>query len=785
MVSALNRKLLRELKRLRAQLISIALLVACGITAVVAFRSSYDSMRLALQEYYRASRFGDVFAALTRAPAALARRIQDIEGVGTVQTRVAAQATMAVRGLEGPATGMLVSAPAPGDLNVLHLFSGRYADETRDDEVVVSTRFAAENALIPGDSLSAIVNGKRRYLRIVGVASSPDYLYEIATSGFFADQRRFGVLWMPRSALAAAANMEEGFNLLSLSLTPGARRDDVLARLDALLARYGGLGAISREDQPSNMVLNDELGQLRATATVFPIFFLGIAAFLLNVVLSRLIATQREEIGSLKSFGYTNAEVAWHYMGFAFAAVVLGAAIGIGGGIWLGRVFTLMYDDYFGFPNLVYVLRPSTVLVGVGVSAGAALAGALWAVRGAATLPPAQAMRPEAPARYRRTMLERLGMSGAVSLGTRMVMRTLERRPLRTGASVVGIALACAVLIAGVYPFDAVDRMIDLYFQRAQREDLSVAFTTPRPARVEHELASIAGVARVELTRATAARVRYRHRTRTVAIQGIGASADLRRFVGSDGGRHELPGAGIVLSSRLAEAIEAAVGDTVDVEMLERDVAHSVIVSGVLSEDIGLGAYMERRAVNRLLREGDVATGASLLVSPGGENRVAAALRNLPQVSAIASRQALLTYFRRTFADVILVSGSAVVFAAVVIAVGVVYNGARIAIAEQARELASLRVLGFTRREVSGFFLGEQALITVTGLPIGAAFGLGFAAVLASAFASERHRFPVFLEPSTYALGVAIVAFTAIAVALVVRRHVDRLDLIATLKTGD
>ncbi|MGH7680029.1 MAG: ABC transporter permease [Gemmatimonadaceae bacterium] len=787
MVSAINRKLLRELRHQRGQVLSIALLVACGVIAVVGMRSAYDSLDAALRGFYRGHRFADVFATLTRAPEGLARRIREIDGVAVTQTRVTAQATLSVPGLDGPATALLVSAPAahPPTLNSIYLFRGRHVDPTRHDEVVASTRFAAANGLRLGDTLSAVIKGRWQRLRIVGIGSSPDHLYEVATSTFFADNQRFGILWMSRDALAAAMDMEGGFNTVSLTLAPGGDAEAVIAQLDHLLGRYGGVGAVARANQPSNMVLVDELHQLRATATVFPLFFLGIAAFLLNVVLSRLIATQRDAIGTLKAFGYSNRAVGAHYLGFALAAVVLGAVLGVIGGIWLGHAFTGLYDDYFGFPNLVYRTRPLTILAGIGVSGGAALGGALWAVRSAVSLPPAEAMRPASPARFRRTLLERFGLGAAASLGLRMAMRTLERRPLRTAASTVGIALACAVLIGGVYPFDAVDRMLDTYFVRAQREDLSVAFSTPRPARVRYELAGIDGVTRVELTRAAAVRLRHGHIERTIAIQGIEATARLRRLVGSDGRTHALPMAGLVITTNLARVLDARVGDQVELDVLERGVTRSVAVAGVLDESIGTSAYMERRALNRLLLEGDVATGAALTVNPGAENAVAVALRSQPVVAGIASRAALVDYFERTIADSILLSGGVVIFAAIVIAIGVVYNGARVALAERARELASLRVLGFTRREVSGFFLGEQGIVTIAGLPLGAAAGLGFAAILAAAFGSERHRFSVFIEGTTYAFGVGIVAITALAVALVVRRRVDRLDLIATLKTGD
>ncbi|HET9454716.1 MAG TPA: ABC transporter permease [Gemmatimonadaceae bacterium] len=787
MVSALNRKLWRDLRRQRGQVLSIALLVACGVTTVVGMRSTFDSLRRALDGYYDSHRFGDVFAWVTRAPEPVARAIAEIQGVSAVQTRVTAPVSLMIPGLDGPAGGQLLSVAADAgglEQNALYLFRGRHVSSDRDDEVVVSVRFAEANALQPGDTLGAIINGHRHRLRIVGIASAPDFLYEIAGNAFFVDARRFGILWMRRDALAAVADMEGAFNAVSVLLSPGASEQRVVADLDRLLGRYGGTGAVGRALHPSSQVLSDEMKQVKAIATVFPFFFLGIAAFLLNIVLSRLIATQRDEIGTLKAFGYSSIAVGWHYLAFAIAAVTLGAAIGIAGGIWLGSAFTGVYGDFFGFPNLVHRTRWSTAFVGIGVSGGAALAGAMWAVRGAVRLPPAEAMRPASPARYRRGLLDALG-AGGVSPAVRMVVRTLERRPFRTAASILGIALASAVLVAGMYPFSAVEQLIETNFRLAQRDDLSVTFSQPRPARVRFELGSLGGVAAVELSRTTAGRVTRGASRRVITLVGLDAGSTLRRLVDAGGAAHALPRGGLVIGRLAADLLHVRLGDTLRLELLERGVVRPVPVVGIIDESIGLSAYMERRALNALLLEGDVANAAALALEPGMQSTVSAALRERPGVAGVSSRLGLIEYFERSFADSILVSGSIVIFAAVVIAVGVVYNGARISLAERARELASLRVLGFTRAEVSRFFLGEQGVITLAGLPIGAAVGLGFAFILAAAFGSERHRLPVVIGRGTYALAAGIVAATAIVVALAVRRRIDRLDLIAALKTGD
>ena len=788
MVRALNRKLLRDLRLQAGQLVSIALLVGCGIMAFVGMRSTRESIRIAREHYYTTHRFPHVFATLKRAPAAVADRLRRLPDVGVVETRVVLPATVEVPRLAELATATLVSLPEErrAMLNELHFYEGRYVAPDRDDEVIVSVKFAEANTLRLGEELHVIVNGRWQALRIAGIATSPEYIYEMGASGFMVDNRRFGILWMRRGVLAAAGGMVGAFNDVSALLAAGGSERQLLADIDRVLEPYGGVGAVGRDLQISAQVLDNEMQELDALAYVFPLFFLGIAAFLLNVVLSRLIATQRGDIGTLKSFGYSDRAVGAHYLGFAIIALAVGSVAGMGGAEWLGRAFTGMYARFFGFPTLEHHTQTGTALLGIAVSCGAALAGALWAVRGAIRLPPAQAMQPLAPARFSRTLLERAGFSRLMTPGTRMVLRNLTRRPVRVTTSMLGIALACAVLIAGLYPFDAIDVMMDVQFRQGQREQLTVAFAAPRGRRAVQELARLPGVERVEPFRATAVRIRRGQRVRTASIVAVDSTASLRRLVNMSGGHHRLPLAGLVLNEALAEAIGARAGDTLQVELQEQGGAtRQVPVVGLIDEPIGLGGYMERGALNRLLREGDVSTGAYLVTDPAFEPELYQALKALPVVAGTTSRVAFLEYFERTIAESIFIAAGIVIFAAAVIAVGVIYNNSRIAISERGRELASLRVLGFTRREVSTLFLGEQAVVTLAGLPIGGVFGLGLAAILARAFAVERHRFPVLIEPATYLYAIAVVLLVAGGVALFVRRRLDRLDLIATLKTGE
>jgi putative ABC transport system permease protein len=785
-MTALRRKLWRDLRRSWTQVLSIAAVVGCGVMAAMAMRSTLTAVSAARDLYYAEYRFADVFASVKRAPESLRPRIAAIPGVGAVETRVTIGATLDVPGLAEPATGQIVSVPVrrramPNDLVIR---TGRYP--ATDDEALVSEQFARLNALTPGDSVGAVINGRWRWLRVAGVATSPEYVYEMGAGGFMVDNRRFGVLWMTRSALERAAGMDGAVNNVTLLLAPGASEAAVLATLDRLLAPYGNTGAFGRRDQVSNAVIVDEMHQLRAIGNVFPLFFLCTAAFLLNIVLSRLIATQRDEIAALKAFGYTDIEVGLHYLGFATAAVAIGSVLGLLGGTWLGARYTGLYAKAFRFPTLEYHNDWTVATVAILVSGGAALLGALGAVMRAVRVPPAEALRPESPARYRPLLLERLGLGTRVPTSARMVLRTLERRPWRTVASIVGVGLAGALMVAGLSPWDAVRRLMELQFEQIQREDVTVAFVEPRPVRAARELASVQGVMLVEPFRSTPVRLRHDARDRKTQLLGLEARGELRRLLDMRGHRYAIPGEGLVLPVGIADALGARAGDTLAVELTELGgVTRHVVVAATLDEMIAASAYLDRRTLNRLLHEGDVASGAYLAIDEAAEAGVYARLKRLPGVAGTSSRAAMLDNFRKTMAENISTSVGIIVFAACVIAAGVIYNQARISLSERGRELASLRVLGFSRGEVRAMLFGEQAIVTLAGIPLSFAIGALCAAWLMKLFQAERHRFPTVVNTSTYAIATIVVLVAAVGAALAIRRRLDGLDLVAVLKTRE
>ena len=785
---ALNRKTFRDFWQMKGQAVAIAMVIGCGVALFILSRSTLYSLDLTQDTYYERYLFAEVFASMKRAPDSLSDRIAEIPGVARLETRIVVGVNLDIPGLDEPATGRLISIPDTRKpvLNQLYLRKGRWLQPRRDDEVLASEAFAKANDLHVGDKIAAVINGRKKQLQIVGIALSPEYIYEIKPGDMVPDNKHFGVFWMNHEALSVAYNLEGAFNDIVLSLLRGASSDEVLARLDDLLEPYGGLGAYTRKDQPSHMFVDNEIETNRQMGLIMPGVFLGVAAFLLNVVLSRIINLQREQIAALKAFGYSNLEVGWHYIKLVLLITFVGLALGVPGGAWLGEGVTSMYAELFHFPSFTYQVTYGLILTAVFVSVAAAVLGAWGAIVRAVRLPPAEAMRPEQPTVYGATLLERIKLGHLVPPVLRMIIRQLERHPIKTSLSVMAISLAVAIIVLGNFMEDSVDYVIHAQFRLVQRYDMSLVTNEPVSDRAIYEVSSMPGVIYVEPTRSVSTRFRAGPHQRRVSIQGIPTGSKLYGLVNIDGQEIPLPPAGLLISRKLGDILEVEVGDCVEVEVLEgKRPKVEVMVAGQLQDFSGVSAYMNINALRQMMREGPVVTGAHLIVDSREQDSLFWDLKEVPQVAGVTIKQNAIDSFNNTIGENLMVMRAINLLFACVIAVGVVYNSARISLSERSRELATLRVIGFTRQEISAILLGELAIVTLLAIPLGLWLGYELAALVVSYLDLELFRFPLVIERTTYGLAASVVMAASIVSGLLVRNKLDHLDLIAVLKSRE
>ncbi|MEM9185068.1 MAG: FtsX-like permease family protein [Planctomycetota bacterium] len=788
MISSLDRKLLRDLSGMLGQAVMIALVVSAGVATFINSQTMLYSLETTRESFYDRYFFADVFATVKRAPDSVRARVALIPGVSRVETRIVEGVNLDVPGLAEPAVGQLVSIPTTHEpsLNRVYLRRGRTLEPGRDDEVLASEKFVDANNLAVGDAVTAIINGRKKELRIVGVVLSPEYVFQIKPGDLVPDPKHFGVFWMSHEALAMAFDMDGAFNDLSVRLMRGASEQEVIFRLDRLLSEYGGFGAYGREDQLSHMLLESDIEGLKTTGFIAPTLFLAVAAFLLNVVLTRVLQLQREQIAALKAFGYSNHAIGWHYLKFVLMIAVLGSALGVFFGSRLAVTFTELIASVYQYPELMIRLRPSIIAAAVVVALAAAVFGALGAVAKAVRVPPAEAMRPEPPASFKPTLLERIGAGRMVPNVVRMILRQIERRPAKSGLSVLAVGLSVAIVIVGGFMQDSINYVLDLQFHRVQRFDMSVTLADESSTDLVYELKNMRGVRHVEPVRSVACRLRVGHRSRRVALNALAEGGELMRLTDKAGAVYPPPPGGLVLSAKLAEILGAGVGDDVRVEVLEgkRPVRDMPVVS--LIDDVqGINAYTGQAWLAGVLREAPRVSAAHLRIDPRHEAELYRDLKDTPAIAGVNVKRHSIESFQETLAKNLGEMRKINLTFAILIAVGVVYNSARIAQSERSRELATLRVVGFTRAEISAILLGELALLTLLALPLGMIMGYWFAAALVYFMDQEVFRFPLVIRRQTYGLACTVVIAASAVSALLVRRSLDKLDLIAVLKSRD
>ena len=784
----LDLKLLRDLRRLWAQIAAIALVMASGVATLVLATGSYRSLEASRETYYERNRFAHVFASATRAPMAVLDKIAAIPGVLATEGRIVKYALLDVPGLLEPASGLVISLPdeRAGTLNRLHLRLGRLPEPGRADEVVASESFATAHGFSLNSTLGAVLNGRLRTLRVVGIALSPEFIYAIGPGDLMPDDRRFGVLWLSQKALGGLFDLDGAFNSVSLLLLPGADAAEVMHRLDGLLARYGGIGAYGRKDQISHAFIDAELKQLAALARVIPPIFLCVAAFLINITLSRLVAIEREQIGLLKAVGYESRDIALHYVKLVLLVGAAGITIGSAVGSWLGTGLTRLYGAFFHFPVLVFRNDSDVFILAAGVSCGAAVAGALTSVLKVLALSPAAAMQPPAPARYRQVLPRWLDLARRLSHIGIMTFRHMIHRPLRTLLTLLGLALAVSLLVTALLSFDSVERMVEIAFNQTDRQHATLNFNEAKHTRTLEAVSRLPGVLRVEPSRSVAVQLRHGPRARKLSIVGKPPEMDLSRVLDLDLRPVQLAKTGLVLGARVAELLDVKRGDTIEVEILEgKRYSAMVPVSDIIQSYFGLMVFMDLAALDELLDEGPRITSVHLTYDASEARPLFSAIKRTPAIASIGLQRYALVKFRETIAQNINYMVTVYVVLAVAIAFGVVYNTARIQLSERARELASLRVLGFTRGEVSWVLLTELTILTFACLPLGWMIGYGFGWLVIQSFSSDLYRAPFVISPSTYAKAALVVLAAATVSGFIVRRRVDRLDLIGVLKTRE
>jgi putative ABC transport system permease protein len=784
----LHLKVFRDLKRMWALALAISLVTAAGAAIYVLSMGTVQSLEDTRAAYYDRYRFTHIFALMRRAPDSVAAEVAQIPGVQQVATRITYNVVLELPDFSEPVNGLMTSAPPEDGLNLLHLRRGRRLMSTDTDAVIVSETFARAHHLDPGDTFQATIKGRQHTMRVVGTALSPEYVFFSVPGAMIPDNERFGVIWMNHKALQSAFGFEGAFNSLALTTMAGASEQDIMTRLDILLAKYGCSGSYSRKDHTSHATLTGQIEQLRKSTRIAAPVFLAIVAFMLHMMMKRHIATERELIGMLKAFGFSNAVITWHYAALMLLIVGTGTTLGVILGVVAGRSVTGVYAHQFQFPFLEYHLSHKVLLQAALVQLAAGALGTLSSLTAAARIEPAVAMRPAPPPIYRRTALERFITRLAGDQIVRIIFRNIIRWPLRSAMGVVTVMGAMALIISPLAVMDSAAEMSKVHFFQAERQDITVAFAYPRDVMSLHSMSNYPGVLQIEPFRVTPVRLKFGQHDRRVVVIGHSSHTELSHPIDLDGRPIDMPSIGLVMSESLAAYLGAHVGDKVNLTMLETNSGNvDVPITAISRSYIGMTFFyvsMEKHNLNRLLKEGDLMSGAHVKIDPSQQDNFYTSVKNTPSITAVVSHVSSLATLRRMTGEQLKMTYVNFAFATMIL-VGVIYNTGRISLWERQRELATLIMLGFSRAEAAFIIIGEMFVLGLLSMPFGCLAGYALSWELTEGAASEAFRIPLHLDVANFGYGILSVTVAMIVTAAALYRYMAKLDLIEMMKTRE
>lgn len=783
----LDRKMFRDFRAMWIQALAIAMVIAGGVSVQLLSSGLVTSLTETRSAYYERNLMADVWAPVVRAPLGEIARLRQMNGIRAIEGRLRFGARIEMPMSEAHVPAEVISLPETHELSVnrLYLVSGRFPEVGKRDEAVMNKRFAEAHRISLGDQVSMIVRGRQIEVAITGLVMSPEHVYTIAPGELVPDERQYGVLWMNERPLSELAGWEGAFNELVVRLSRGANEAGILRQLDQELSAYGAIGAYGREDQISDAFVSSEIDQLRTLGRVVPPVFLAVASVLVYVVISRLVTIQRPAIGLLKAYGYTNSEVLMHFVKLVVLIGSLGVLVGVLLGIWFGRQMAELYIRYYDFPFLLFRAAPSDYLIVCAFSALSILGGGILAVRKSVSLQPAEAMTAPPPPDYSKAAGSAITRLRWIDQQTRMILRQIIRWPGRAMVTVGGVAASIALLVSVFVMMDGMDKMIFGYFSDANRYDAVVTFTEARGQQSLYDLLQDPAVQKAEPFRTVAARLKAGRATERVALVGAVRDGELSRLIDAVGNSVDTPAAGLILSEDLAEKLGVKPGETLNLEVTEgRRPEVRVVVMGLARTYLGSAALMDIAELNRILGEGGALTGAYLNTDAAQEPDLQARLMGAPGIAAVSFLKPTEERLRTMMDENIGVSLTVFALFAAMIALGVVYNSVRISFTERQRELASLRVLGFSKAAVSYILLGEIALLALVAIPIGLGAGCFLSMYFADAMGSELFRLPLVFEPATFA-AASLIVLAAVAVSgLVVRQRIETLDMVEALKSS-
>ena len=790
MISPLNKKLYRDIYAAKGQFIAVILVIMCGIAAYLTVTSAFNNLLLSRDTYCRDYRLADIFFRIDRAPRRLIDKLRSIPGVTAANGRIVYDVTLDIPQAKGTWVGRIISLPDKKSriLNDIHLTAGTYFRSGQENGVIINPVFVEKNHLKIGDEIWATINNRKRRLRVVGTALSPEYIYTIRNAQeFVPNPKGFALCYVKQSFAENAFGYQGAINDAVLAVSNPGLVDSVKKKAEDLLDPYGVLAKFPRNEQISYKFISDELAGLEVSAQVTPTIFLGVAALIIFIMLGRIIQHQRVQIGVLMALGYGRWTILLHYLSYALLTALAGCLLGLYLGHRMGGSMLKLYGEFYRFPVLRHKLHWNVFYSAIALSLGYCCCAGFLAAWKIMSISPAMAMRPAPPTAGHRILLE--GWSWLwrpLPFTWKMIWRNIFRHKGRALFIAAGIALSCAIMIQAFFSTDSMEHLIHHEFSATQQQDIKIYFYSEKTQAAIYELKRLANVHRVEPIYECAFEMKYGWRKKNAVITGLVPASRLRPLFDTKQNRVPLIADGVILSDRLATSLGVRRGDRLVLKPLQRgQKERTAVIKNIVHQYLGISAFMTIPALAQVMRESYIVSGALLKVDPGTLEQVYRELKKRPAIATIEFKETLINNFEVAIGSSMYIMTAILSSFAGIISFAIIYNSAIISISERQRELSTLKVMGFTEREIFQIIVNEYVILALIGIAAGLPLGKLFCQMIVDAYNTDLYRFPLIIYPRTYFKTIAGIAVFVLISQLACLWRLKRLNMVEVLKARE
>lgn len=767
-------KLLRDLWARKGTLFALIMILATGVACYTGMAAVYQDLDNARAEYYHKYNLADFTLDLKRAPITATYKLENLPNVLRLRKRIKINAVATLPKKADPIPCVVMSLPVPkrNVINNVRMIRGMWFSNPHANEILVNQQFMQARHLQIGDRIKVRFPDEERNLLIVGIVTSPEYTFVLAPNTLAPDPGGFAIIYAPFKYLQQYSKLNGSFNQLlgMVKNNSDIAVENTMSLLADKLDAYGVLLQTPQREQISAKILHDELVNVKKSTSFLPTIFLLVAALILNIILGRLVAQQRSAIGILKAIGYNNFAILRHYLGFGLIIGLLGGIIGIIFGYGLQYLLLEQYKTYFLIPNMHAYFYADIIIIGILVSILSALAGSLFSAYQATKLEPAESMHPPTPEIGTHILIEQIKIFWQkLSFQNKMIMRAIFRNRLRSFITITAAIAATALVFTALEFLDSMYKMGNFSFDEVQHQDYNLALRDPLGIDIIRPNAIIPGVKQIEGQLVVPAKLQSGPYKKNTEVTGLPQNNVLYTPVDKQARKISVSKSGLVINKTLANMLHVKTGDTIIMRpLLGNRTTTRVTIIKIITTYLGLAVYADQTWLSRLLGNSYLTNHILFKLHKNADvNKFIAAINKFaPIINLISTKVSKQLFFESLYKFMLFAAFIMIGFAGI-IAMGAILNTAMISLNERERDVASLRVLGFTSIQVAKIFFGESILLNCLGIFLGLFGGVYLAYYASVVFSTEVYRMPLVIRPIRL-VETVLIMFTFVLISQII-----------------